>query len=207
MEKIKERILQILSDKHLSVNGASTLLGMPQRTINRQLNEGGAVSTALLRAIHREFPEYSLEWILDGRGEVFNSRCAVEENPIPYYENVPLSAGVRTAFGDYGEKPDSYVNLPGVRAEFLFPVVGTSMQPEINEGDIVGVNRVEQTDSLENDKIYMIVTREERMIKRCCRHESDDNLLWCLSPNYPRFTIEKNDVIAIYSVDVRISRV
>ncbi len=207
MDKIKERILHILAENNLSVNSASTLLGMPQRTINRQLNEGGTVSTALLRAIHKEFPEYSLEWILDGKGEILNSRECGAENPVPYYESLPLSAGVRTAYGDCAEKPDSYMNIPGVNVEFLFPVVGNSMQPEINAGDIVGVSRVELPDSIENDRIYMIVTRDERMIKRCRRHESDDRLLRCLSPNYPEFTIQKEDVIAIYSVDVRISKV
>ena len=207
MDGIKDRILHIFSENHLSVNGASRLLGLPQRTVNRQLNEDGAVSTALFRAVHREFPQYSLEWILEGKGDILNSRQIEEENPIPYYENLPLSAGVRGAFGDCGEKPDSYVNLPGVRAEFLFPVVGTSMHPEINEGDIVGVNRVKESGSIEEDKIYMIVTRDERMIKRCRPHESDERLLWCLSPNYPKFTISKEDVVAMFSVDVRISRI
>ena len=197
MEGLKERILHILYENHLSVSGASRLLGMAQRTLNRQLNEDGAVSTALIRAVHREFPQYSLEWVLEGKGDILNSRQIEEENPIPYYENLPLSAGVRATFGDCG----------GVRAEFLFPVVGTSMHPEINEGDIVGVNRVKDSGAIEEDKIYMIVTRDERMIKRCRPHESDERLLWCLSPNYPKFTISKEDVVAMFSVDVRISKI
>ena len=116
MEGLKERILHILYENHLSVSGASKLLGMAQRTLNRQLNEDGAVSTALIRAVHREFPQYSLEWVLEGKGDILNSRQIEDENPIPYYEDLPLSAGVRATFGDCGEKPDSYVNLPGVQA-------------------------------------------------------------------------------------------
>ena len=207
MDGIKRRILEILADNRLSVNGASKLLGMPQRTINRQVNEGGVVSTALIRAMHREFPAYSLEWLLEGKGDKLAAQLPDPESLVPYYDELPLSAGLRNAYGDSGERPDSYVNLPGVRTQFLFPVVGTSMQPEINAGDIVGVSRVESPDRLESEKIYMIVTREERMIKRCRQHESDKNLLWCLSPNYPDFTISKEDVIAMYSVDVRISKV
>ena len=96
--------------------------------------------------------------------------------------------------------------LANADAQFYFPVSGTSMEPEIHSGDIVGVNRVESLREVDPDKIYMIVTNESRMIKRCHSDENDDSIMWCVSPNYPAFKIKKNDICAMFHVVNRIER-
>ena len=139
MEEIKRRILILLTEKGLNVSKASGVLDIPQRTLNRQLNEGGSVSMELIRAINRYFPEVSIEWILSGEGEMYNGVNEfnnLPRNVSPYYKSVTVSAGVRDTINDC-EAADAFVSIPGANADFYFPVVGTSMQPEINEGDII----------------------------------------------------------------------
>ena len=52
MEKsIKTRVIEVLKSKGLSVNRASKILDIPQRTLNRQVNEGGNISMDLVYAI------------------------------------------------------------------------------------------------------------------------------------------------------------
>ena len=212
MNKIKERILQILDDNALSVNRASKIFEMPQRTLNRQLNEQGSVSTELICAVYKNFPAVSLDWLLGGEGEMYKSQShppaiadAVEISP--YYGNLPVTAGDIGIFSDSQELPDTYIGIPGVKAQFFFPVKGSSMEPEINEGDIVGVNRMENIDNIELSKTYMIVTHNERMIKHCMPHETDNTLVWCISPNFPPFTIKKEDILAMFNVVTRISNI
>lgn len=212
MDFMKKRILFLLSENGLNVNRASRLLEMPQRTLNRQLNEDGGISVELIRALKKVFPKVSLEWIVSGEGSMYiNNVHEIEDIPndanmFPYYESLPVSAGLRDVVDCDKEKPNDYVCIPGIRAEYFFPVTGTSMEPEINSGDIIGIKRLDFIGDLDVRKIYMIVTRDSRMIKHCCSHESDSNLLWCSSPNYPSFTIRKDEIVAMYGVVARIER-
>lgn len=210
MEHIKKRILSLLSDKDLNVNRASAVLDIPQRTLNRQLNEGGNVSMELICAINKHFPEVSMEWILNGNGSMYRSDSNTMDyiqNISPYYDSITVSAGVRDTINDDCELSDSFISIPGMKADFFFPVVGTSMQPEINPGDIIGVNRINSFTTFESKKVYMIITRDARMIKYCSADNNDKDVVLCTSPNYPSFTIRKDEIIAMYSVVVKISNI
>ena len=209
MEEIKRRILILLTEKGLNVSKASGVLDIPQRTLNRQLNEGGSVSMELIRAINRYFPEVSIEWILSGKGEMYNGNNesdSLPKNVSPYYNSVTVSAGVRDTINDC-EAADGFVSIPGANADFYFPVVGTSMQPEINEGDIIGVKKMESFIELDAKRVYMIVTHDSRFIKHCSTDPQDDGTIVCTSPNYHPFRLKKDEILAIYDVVIKISNV
>ena len=209
MEQIKRRILTLLAEKGLNVSRASGILEIPQRTLNRQLNEDGSVSMELIRAINRNFPEASIEWILNGKGNMFgckNDNDNFSCNVSPYYNSVTVSAGVRDSINDC-ETSDAFVSIPGVKADFFFPVVGTSMQPEINPGDIIGVKKMDSMNEFDEKRVYMVITHDSRFIKHCSLNADDDELIVCTSPNYHSFTLRKDEIIAIYDVIVKISNV
>ena len=207
MEEIRKRILTLLSDKDLNVSRASGVLEMPQRTLNRQLNEGGNVSMELLRAINKFFPEVSIEWIFKGKGDMYRKENDDMQNVSPFYDSITVSAGVRDVVSDDCELSDNYVSIPGKKADFFFPVVGTSMQPEINPGDIIGVNRMDSYDILDEKKVYMIITHDARMIKHCSINKKDAETIVCTSPNYPSFYLKKDEILAIYDVVIKISNI
>ena len=206
MRSIKSRVLSFLSENSLSVNRASRILGLPQRTLNRQLNEDGNVSMELICALHRTFPQLSIDWVVSGEGSMYKAH-ATDDVALPYYDTLPVSAGVRDVVDGGSEIPTGYVSIPNVKAEFLFPVKGTSMQPEINSGDIIGVRMLDTLEYLNDKKTYMLVTREERMIKHCSNHPDNPELLLCTSPNYPDFTVRKEDILSIYEVTLKICEV
>ena len=205
---IKERILSVFKFKNMNVNRASRLLGIPQRTLNRQVNEDGKVGMELVYSLLNVFTDISPSWLLLGQGEMFVDADAMlaPSGAAPFYSNLPVTAGQYDAFDPAREKPTGYISMPGLSAQFYFPVFGTSMEPEIYSGDIVGVNRVDSLRDIDPDKIYMIVTNESRMIKRCHSDENDDSVMWCVSPNYPSFKINKKDICAMFHVVNRIER-
>lgn len=206
---LSNRILQVLKYKNLSVNSASKVLGIPQRTLNRQVNENAKVGMELLYSVLDNFPEVSVPWLVMGRGDMLcdeSSSSSSILNCVPYYSELPVAAGLKDTFDPSKEIPTGYISVPQCNAQFYFPVYGTSMEPEIHSGDIIGVNRVESMRDIDPDKIYMIVTNESRMIKRCYHDKDNSELLWCVSPNYPSFTINKNDVCAIFHVVNRIEQ-
>ena len=201
---IKSRVVEVLRFKQINVNRASKKLCIPQRTLNRQVNEDGNISMDLLYALLDHFPEISPLWLLLGEGEMLLDSTRQTTASIPFYNDLPLSAGYRDAFDPGRENPTSYISFPNSGADFFFPVSGTSMEPDINDGDIVGVKRVEREEGIVHGDVYMIVTNDARMIKRCYHDNNDPNLIWCVSPNYPSFPINKNDVCALFKVVNRI---
>lgn len=201
---IKSRVVEVLRFKEINVNRASKKLCIPQRTLNRQVNEDGNISMDLLYALLDHFPEISPLWLLLGEGEMLLDSTRQTTASIPFYNDLPLSAGYRDAFDPGRENPTSYFSFPNSGADFFFPVSGTSMEPDINDGDIVGVKRVEREEGIVHGDVYMIVTNDARMIKRCYHDNNDPNLIWCVSPNYPSFPINKNDVCALFKVVNRI---
>ena len=201
---IKSRVVEVLRFKEINVNRASKKLCIPQRTLNRQVNEDGNISMDLLYALLDHFPEISPLWLLLGEGEMLLDSTRQTTASIPFYNDLPLSAGYRDAFDPGRENPTSYISFPNSGADFFFPVSGTSMEPDINDGDIVGVKRVEREEGIVHGDVYMIVTNDARMIKRCYHDNNDPNLIWCVSPNYPSFPINKNDVCALFKVVNRI---
>ncbi len=205
---MKERVLSVFKAKKINVNRASKLLGIPQRTLNRQVNEDGKVGMELVYSLLNTFPDVSPSWLVLGQGEMLQDADAIEafNDASPYYSDLPVTAGLKDAFDPSREKPTGYISMPNWAAQFYFPVSGTSMEPEIHSGDIVGVNKVESLREVDPDKIYMIVTNESRMIKRCHTDENDDSVMWCVSPNYPAFKIKKTDICAMFHVVNRIER-
>lgn len=204
-DNIKDRVIAVLKAKGLNVNRASKVFGIPQRTMNRQVNEDGKIAMDLMYAILDNFPEISPLWLVLGEGEMFRE-CDVTQECVsaPFFSDMPVSAGLRDSFDPSMEKANGYISLPSQKANFYFPVSGTSMEPEVFSGDIVGVVRVGQFDRISPEAIYMIVTNENRMIKHCYIDENNPELLWCVSPNYPSFPINRADICAMFRVVSRI---
>ena len=202
---IKKRIIELFRAKGINVNRASKMFGIPQRTLNRQVNEDGNVGMELVYALLDNYPELSVQWLLLGEGDMmFDNKCAVADYAVPYYSDLPVTAGLRDAVEQMGEQPNAYISIPSQNAEFFFPVSGTSMEPEIYTGDIVGVRRINSIADVKPEYICLIITNEARMIKRCYQDENNADLLWCVSPNYPTFSLNKSDITAIFRVVSRI---
>lgn len=201
---IRDRVSEVLKYLGLNVNRASKYLGVPQRTLNRQVNEGGNISMEIVNAILNNVPEISPAWLIAGDGPMLLGDIAPKAPGLPFYDDLPLSAGLRDSFDPANEKPSAYISIPTSPADFYFPVSGSSMEPDFNDGDIVGVKRVDCTEGIVHGAVYMVVTNENRMIKRCYHDNNDPNLIWCVSPNYPSFPINKNDVCALFKVVSRI---
>lgn len=122
------------------------------------------------------------------------------DGAVPYYSELPVSAG-RMDMVDAEERPTGWIKLPGVSSAIgAFPVVGCSMEPYIHAGDFVVISPIDSWEMVDPDKTYMIITNGDRMIKHLAIDNEDDSILWCLSPNYPKFKINKSDIKFIYRI-------
>jgi hypothetical protein len=152
------------------------------------------------------------EWLLTGRGEILKAGNSVkifvpEDLPkqvgrlyrAPIYESYPVSAGLHGLAAIRDDKPDgyAYTTMPGVT---FFPVIGCSFEPIIYAGEYIGVVKLNSWDRVDTEKIYFILTKEERMLKRLKVDKDREDILWCVSPNFSEFSILKSDIIEINHV-------
>lgn len=187
------------------------------------LDKPREITTDRYANILEYFPDINENWLLKGDGEIFKpeandnavkykagSTIAIfkpENLPLqvgklyraPIYHSFPVSAGNMGLSAVRIDTPDSYcyTTMAGV---VFFPVVGCSFEPVIKAGRYIGVVKVDRWDRLDTEKIYFIVTHDDRMIKRLRTDDGDDNILWCVSPNFSEFKIYKTDIIEISHV-------
>ena len=165
---------------------------------------------SVLEEIRKKHPNVGRLYMMSAKGfakiKEEKAKASVSSEPskdsIPYYKELPVSAGKQDIIRQYIEKEESqgWIRLPNVSAMAALPVVGCSMEPYIKAGDFIAIAPVDRWDRIDPDKIYMIITNDERMIKHLMVDDEDDSILWAVSPNYPKFKIYKDEVIEIYKV-------
>ena len=125
---------------------------------------------------------------------------------VPFY-NLPVSAGQLAVLESeifHQTEPDGFVELSVFEGcEAVFPITGISMEPIISSGDWIGIKTIDNLshswEFLQTGAIYLIITREERMIK-FIEKASDEDFIVCKSPNYSPFKIFKGDILKLYRV-------
>ena len=208
-----ERIKEIVQLKEGGNNSTFTeKVGVRQNTFSQYMNGKRSLSLDVVVKVAMTYPDVNVDWLITGEGEMLKSNKSVsvflpENLPkqvgklylAPIYESYPVSAGNMGLSAVRDDKPDgyAYTTMPGVT---FFPVVGCSFEPIIKAGNYVGAVKIDSWDRVDTEKIYFILTREERMIKRLRIDKSDNNILWCVSPNFHEFKIMKEDVIEISHV-------
>lgn len=203
---ILDRLDELIKAKHLSYRAFSISIGIPPMTLSSMFKRKSDPSALFIATILSVYPDISSEWLLLGKGEMIKDIISIPQIQnsdknigIPYYADLPVSAGTLDVILQDAE-PSGWVNLPGVTAKALFPVVGCSMKPEVNPGDVVGITQMDSWERVDPDKTYLIITADDRMIKHLALDEEDDSILWCISPNYPKFKINKDDIKHLYRV-------
>jgi transcriptional regulator with XRE-family HTH domain/signal peptidase I len=136
-------------------------------------------------------------------------------------ENVVLvpvraRAGYLNGYGDpkFIEKLPAY-RLPGLNnGSFrLFEVEGLSMHPTLHGGDLVIGQNIEQLQDVRDDRVYVVVTKEQGVVvKRCLNRLQKDGKLILKSDNYkdrdlyPPIVCNPEDILEIWYATGFISR-
>lgn len=121
---------------------------------------------------------------------------------VPYYDE-DFVLGFNSMGFPTSENPEFLINMPKFHNATLWcNATGHSMEPEINNGDIVALELVEDPSFLLMGEIYAIVTTNGlRTIKRLRKSESGENyLLVPTNPHYDAQEIPKNKILRVFKV-------
>lgn len=125
---------------------------------------------------------------------------------VPFY-NLPVSAGMLGVLESEvfpQNTPDGFLELSVFSGcEAVFPIIGVSMEPIISSGDWIGIKSIDNIsrswDFIQTNAIYLIITREDRMIKFIDK-ATDEDFIVCRSANASPFKVYKGDILKLYRV-------
>lgn len=206
----KEKIRTLVKQYGGTQKAFATLVGITQPTVANwiaadQIPAGGAAK------IHSALPDVPLQWLMDDSDAPLPTTQSGDwgdefgQGRIPggvsFYASMPCSAGQNFAFED--DRYTEQIVIPGFRVDAYFPVNGSSMEPTLMSGDIIGIRKMDSMESLRPDCIYLVFTSDqERMIKRVENIDpaSDTITLVSDNPKHRPFQVMKSQVTAIYRV-------
>jgi len=206
---MKKRLIEFLAHLGIGQHKFEKNVGLSIGYINKLK---GDMKLDTINKVFSAYPELNKEWLISGKGEMLKGGTVVnisdysisqfkQNGYAPYYSYLRVSAGqYDLSTIEQKEVPDSWVKFPEITADAWFPIVGFSMEPKIYAGDTIGVVAVHNWERIDPDKVYMIVTIYDRMIKHLQYDESTPDFLWATSENYPKFKIYTHEIVRIYRV-------
>lgn len=193
MIRIGERLKILTMQEGITPTELERLIGASKGVLSRAVTNGTDVNSKWLVAIAEKYPDWSIEWLLTGRGSSLKSEhdndriyeaaytAAKGDCPqisyktgVPYYDEDFL-LGFDEILAPSNEHPEYLINMPGYEKATLWcNASGHSMEPEINNGDIIALQRVEDFSFLPFGDVYgFITTNGMRTIKRLGRSSRD----------------------------------
>lgn len=147
-----------------------------------------------------------MTWLQTGKGEMYNENELKPEisytDGVPYYDEM-FECGFNELVTPNSENPEYLIKMPGYEKATLWcNASGQSMEPEINNGDIIAMRRIDDFSFLTFGDIYGIITTNGlRTIKRIGRSE-DPNCYRLIPTNkeYGEQDIPKDKILIVYRV-------
>lgn len=176
---ISERLAQFIDyESRMTRNAFAAKAGIDPANFSKMLKGQQTITPATVRKIS-EAHDLSMDWLLTGEGPMMLERNAPTpiinyKEGVPYY-NEDFMLGFEEISAPDSENPDFLIRMPGYeRATLWCNASGHSMEPEINNGDIIALQRVEDFSFLPFGDVYGFITANGmRTIKRLGRSERD----------------------------------
>lgn len=205
---ILTQIKKIAENEGIAITTLEKNLGASKGVLSRAINNGTDIQSKWIMAIVENYPQYSSEWLLTGKGSMIKENKTAIPTATPAQNTtdgiplIPFSAMAgaltdeRTALEYECER---YVVPAFKGADFLMTIKGTSMQPTYNSGDIVACQRVPMTSIFfQWNKPYVLDTAQGPLVKRV-KPGSDKNHITLVSdnPDYDPFQLPLEQVNAV----------
>lgn len=200
-----QQIRKFIAETGMSERKFAESLEIDPSQLNRWLSGKHSPTyktVAKIRKRHPTFPDFEIS------GEE-NTSTLVHDmgKQIPYYD-IEATAGDIALFTDSNETPSSYFNIPAFSdCNFGINVYGHSMYPKITNGDIILCREVAGREFINFGEIYLIVTKEQRMIKYLKKH-TDKTFVKLVSENkeFDDIELPVESILKLYLVKGTIKR-
>ena len=216
METILTRIQEITSNERMTIGAMERSIGASKGVLSRAISNGTDIQSKWIQIIVENYPQYSPEWLLTGKGNMLKEEGKEEASaPVVSYDpkvgqpfyNVDFLGGFSEVYNSQVSVPDRNIIVPGFdRAKLWCNVTGHSMEPKINHGDIIAL-RPCTLDDIQYGEIYAVVLDTIRTIKILRKGSSKNSLRYVpINPNFDEQEFAVKRIINIFEVIGSISK-
>lgn len=213
---IKERILQFIAYKGINKAIFEKKCGLSNDAVGK-MGENTRVST--FDKISKTYPDLNTVWLKTGIGEMIitpersDKTISIPQSSIS--ENTHKGALIYDIDGTCGtdgraieftdEKIIGSIDAPEINpnSQIIF-AYGDSMQPLILNGDRIVIRKIESWDYFNYGQVYLIITKDYRMIKRVRKYATDEDnyiILRSENPEYEDIKLPKSEIVYLYYVE------
>ncbi len=216
-DSVKSRLYTYLSNKNIRVGQFCKSIGVSPSFVSSMRK---SIQPDKIKSIALLYPDLNTVWLLTGEGEMLmngvedtNTHKPTYDSEIPRksythgvpYYNVDFIGGFDLIINDQSVNPEYYVDFKEYNcADCWCNVTGHSMEPEINQGDIVALKELQDWRTyIPAGEIYGIVTTEHRTIKKVSPSQREGYIRLIpinKSPEYVPQEIPLTIVLKVYKV-------
>lgn len=198
---LQDRLSEYLTTKSLSNRDFERMCGLSNGTAARLRN------TTRKSTFDRiaNYCDLNVDWLLTGEGNMLRAETAPKisyTDGVPYFDEDFL-LGFDEVTAPNSENPDFLIRMPGYEKATLWcNASGHSMEPEISNGDIIALQRIEDFSFLPFGDVYgFITTNGMRTIKRLGKSEKEGYYrLIPTNKEYDEQEIPINKIALVYRV-------
>lgn len=216
MGNILSRIQEIAINEGITIGALEKRIGASKGVLSRAINNGTDIQSKWIQILIENYPLYSAEWLLTGKGCMLKDDGDNVEAPLatnsltvgtPYYD-VDFLGGFNEVFNLQTSVPETNIVIRGFeKADLWCNVTGHSMEPKINHGDIIALRQC-SVDDIQYGEIYAVVLDTIRTIKILRKSSSPDKLRFIPIniDDYDEQEFDKSRIINIFEVVGSISK-
>jgi len=216
MGNILSRIQEIATNEGITIGALEKRIGASKGVLSRAINNGTDIQSKWIQVLVENYPLYSAEWLLTGKGCMLKDDGDNVEAPLatnsltvgtPYYD-VDFLGGFNEVFNLQTSVPETNIVIRGFeKADLWCNVTGHSMEPKINHGDIIALRQC-SVDDIQYGEIYAVVLDTIRTIKILRKSSSPDKLRFIPIniDDYDEQEFDKSRIINIFEVVGSISK-
>lgn len=216
MGNILSRIQEIATNEGITIGALEKRIGASKGVLSRAINNGTDIQSKWIQVLVENYPLYSAEWLLTGKGCMLKDDGDNVEAPLatnsltvgtPYYD-VDFLGGFNEVFNSQTSVPETNIVIRGFeKADLWCNVTGHSMEPKINHGDIIALRQC-SVDDIQYGEIYAVVLDTIRTIKILRKSSSPDKLRFIPIniDDYDEQEFDKSRIINIFEVVGSISK-
>lgn len=200
----------------MTIGAMERSIGASKGVLSRAISNGTDIQSKWIQIIVENYPRYSPEWLLTGKGNMLKGKeSAAEISSIvsydpkvgqPYYD-VDFLGGFSEVYNSQVSLPEHNIIVPGFdRANLWCNVTGHSMEPQISHGDIIALRPCTIAD-IQFGEIYAVILDTIRTIKILRKGSSNGFLRYVpINPNFDEQEFEISRIINIFEVIGSISK-
>ncbi|MBO9672001.1 MAG: XRE family transcriptional regulator [Sphingobacteriaceae bacterium] len=146
------------------------------------------------------------EWLMNGDEKDIRKEERNITKGVPYYDS-DITGSIVGSFSDIKERPAFFIDFkPFNDCDAYFTIHGDSMFPKYQSGDILGIKKWNNPNTLLWGESYLVITdateNEMKTVKNVHPNDKDDStiILRASNPNFKGDTIIKKEAILVMAI-------